>query len=485
MTGSLAHNGIAVPDGGGPKPTQLRGDPVEALARLDAALAGGRLIVDPSVVDAYRRDEAPTVTSGTPLAVLLAGGTGDVSAALQWATTHRVPVVPRGAGTGVSGGAAAIDCCLVLCTERMTEIRELDPADQLAVAEAGVVNADLDRAAGAVGLMYPPDPASFETCTIGGNVATNAGGLRCVKYGVTRDSVLGLEVVLADGRVIHTGRRTVKGVAGYDLTGLFVGSEGTLGVVTAATVRLRPRPPHQPVTVVGSFPATAAAGAAVAAVVAAGITPSLLELIGRATLRAIHEWKHMGIDGDPAAMLIAQADGPDAQACAEAMERHFQNAGAELTYRTSDQAEAAQLLEVRRLAYPVAERMGRCMSEDIGVPRSKLPDILERIEDVARRHGVTILTVAHAGDGNVHPTFVFDRPGSGCGVDAPPQVWAAAEEVFRAALDLGGTLTGEHGIGVLKRRWLGLELGDDVMGLHGQIKAAFDPLGILNPGKGF
>jgi len=451
------------------------------LDRLTAAVTTGRLLTDPDLMDRYRRDEAHLVRPGKPVAVLLAADVGEVSEALAWANDTRTPVVPRGAGSGLAGGAAAIDGCLVVCTERMTAIRELAAADEYAVVEAGVVNADLDRAAAAHGLMYAPDPSSHEISTIGGNVATNAGGLRCVKYGVTRDAVLGLEVVLADGRVIDTGRRTVKGVAGYDLTGLFVGSEGTLGVVTAATVRLRPRP-APPTTILGSFDAMRDAAEAVAAVVRAGVGPSLLELIDRATLRAIAEWKSMALDGDPAAVLIAQTDGPDAAAAAEAVRGHFLDAGAEFAAVSDDAAEAAQLLEIRRLAYPAAERLGQCLVEDVGVPRSRLPELIEAIERAARTHDVRIMTVAHAGDGNVHPTFVFDRRADG---EAPPEVWAAADDVFRAALQLGGTLTGEHGIGALKQRWLGLELGNDVLGLHRAVKAAFDPRGILNPGRGF
>ena len=453
-----------------------------ALDRLADGLSSSRLITDPELMAAYQRDEAHLVVPGRPVAVLLAATTADIAHALRWATESGTPVVPRGAGTGLAGGATAVEGCLVVSTARLTTIREVVAADQYAVVEAGVVNADLDRAAAEYGLMYAPDPSSYETSTIGGNIATNAGGLRCVKYGVTRDAVLGLEVVLADGRILHTGGRTVKGVAGYDLTGLFVGSEGTLGIVTAATVRLRPRPPAPPVTVLGSFPSLPAAATAVASIVATGLAPSLLELLDRATLRAISDWKGMALDGDPAAVLIGQADGQDAAEAAAAMHAAFEAAGAEFAAVSTDPAEAAQLLEIRRLAYPAAERMGQCLVEDVGVPRSKLPDLLGRIEQAAAVHGVTIMTVAHAGDGNVHPTFVFDRRPDG---DAPPAVWAAADEVFRAALELGGTLTGEHGVGALKRRWLALEVGEEGLDVHRSIKQALDPAGILNPGKGF
>ena len=453
-----------------------------ATDELAARLAGGRLITDPDVVDAYRRDQADLVEPGVPLAVLLADTVQDVSVALAWANEHGIPVVPRGAGTGLSGGATATDGCLVLSTARMTGIREVSAADQLAVVEAGVITAEVDRAAAKVGLMYAPDPSSHETCTIGGNLATNAGGLRCVKYGVTRDSVLGLEVVLADGRIIRTGRRTVKGVAGYDLTSLFIGSEGTLGVITGATLRLRPRPAVEPVTVVGSFPSMRAAAEAVAGIVRQGIGPSLLELIDQNTLKAINDWKNMGIDVSTAAMLVAQADGVGAADGAAAMGAQFEAAGADLVVVSTDPAESAQLLEIRRLAFPAAERLGQCLVEDIGVPRSRLPEMFDQLEQIASHHQVRVLTVAHAGDGNLHPVFVFDRTADG---SVPDSIWAAADAVFRAALDLGGTLTGEHGVGVLKRRWLELELGSDVMDVHRSIKNALDPHGILNPGKGF
>jgi glycolate oxidase len=314
--------------------------------------------------------------------------------------------------------------------------------------------------------------------TIGGNLATNAGGLRCVKYGVTRDAVLGLEVVLADGRILRTGRRTVKGVAGYDLTSLLVGSEGTLGVITSATVRLRPRPAEPPATVAASFPSFGAAARAVTAILQARLQPSLLELLDRVTLRAIDDWKHLGF-GDAQALLIAQDDTDDpAHRRAEAMRQLCTEHGALLAEVSDSEAQARQLLDIRRLAGLATERLGAMLVEDVCVPRSRLPDMVERIEQAAARHGVLIATVAHAGDGNLHPVFVFDR-----NAQVPASVWAAADEVFRAALDLGGTLTGEHGVGVIKRRWLAAELGEDSMAVHHAIKAALDPAGIMNPGK--
>ncbi|WP_020495646.1 FAD-binding oxidoreductase [Sciscionella marina] len=452
------------------------------LEDLAARLTTSRLLTDHDVTDAYRRDHAHLVAPGRPCGVLLAERTEDVATALAWAGEHGVPVVPRGAGTGLAGGATATDGCLIVSTAQMTAIRELEPDDMYAVVEAGVINADLKRAAAAHGLMYSPDPSSFEISTIGGNLATNAGGLGCVKYGVTRDSVLGLEAVLADGRTIHTGRRTVKGVAGLDLTGLFVGSEGSLGIITSATVTLRPRPRADPVTIVGSFPSLRAAAEAVAAIVRQGIEPSLLELIDRNTLQAIDDWKHIGLEPQTEAMLIAQLDSPDAARVARDVESAYTAADADFAATSSDASEAAQLLEMRRLAYPAAERLGHCLVEDIGVPRSRLPEMIEAIERIGTEHSVTILTVAHAGDGNLHPTFVFEAEPDG---NAPAAVWCAADETFQTALDFGGTLTGEHGVGALKRPWLEHELGCDILQLQQAIKTALDPRGIMNPGKAY
>jgi glycolate oxidase len=451
------------------------------LSALSAALPDGRVITDPDIVGSYSRDQTAAMTAGKARCLVSARSTGDVAATLRWASEHRVPVVPRGGGSGLAGGATAVDGCVILSLARMNAITELHPADEIAVAEAGVITADLDRAAAAHGLMYPPDPSSYEISTIGGNLATNAGGLRCVKYGVTRDAVLGLEVVLADGRVLRTGRRTIKGVAGYDLTGLFTGSEGTLGVITSATLRLRPRPAQPPATVAASFPSFGAAARAVTAILQARLRPSLLELLDRVTLRSLDDWKHLGFGDSVHALLIAQDDSDEAARRAAAVREICVQHGALLADVAASAAESEQLLDIRRLAFYAAERLGATLVEDVCVPRSKLPDMVERIERAASRHGVLIATVAHAGDGNLHPVFVFDR-GEGED-DVPAHVWAAADEVFRAALDLGGTLTGEHGVGYIKRRWLALELGEDSMAVHRAIKGALDPAGILNPGK--
>jgi glycolate oxidase len=454
-------------------------DMSDELDELRTAAAGARVITDPGQMESYTRDQTPVVTPGQPRCVLLAGSATDVAAALDWAQRHRVPVVPRGGGTSLAGGATAIDGCLILSTARMTSILEVDAANELAVAEAGVFNADLDRAAREHRLMYAPDPSSYEIATIGGNLATNAGGLRCVKYGVTRDSVLGLEVVLPGGRVLRTGRRTMKGVTGYDLTGLFVGSEGTLGVITSATLRLRPRPARYPVTVAAGFASFAAGAEAVTSILAARIRPSLLELMDSATLRAIDQWKSTGFDSGVQALLIAQDDSESADRGGALMRELCLAAGASMAEVSASEGESRQLLELRRLSYPAIERLGVALVEDVCVPRTRLPEMVARIEAAAARHDVYIATVAHAGDGNLHLVFVFDR-----GLpEVPSAIWSAADEIFRAALQLGGTLTGEHGVGMIKRRWLAEELGAESMAVHRAIKDALDPDGIMNPGK--
>jgi glycolate oxidase len=442
------------------------------------SLPDGRVLTDPDVADSYARDRT-FVEPGKPLGVVLAASRDDVVTTLRWASEHRVPVVPRGAGTGLAGAATASEGALILSLARMTAIRELSPADEIAVVEPGVITADLDRAAREHGLMYAPDPSSYEISTIGGNLATNAGGLRCVKYGVTRDSALGLEVVLADGRILDTGRRTMKGVTGYDLTGLFVGSEGTLGVITAATVRLRPAPTTPPATFAAEFGSLREAGAAVSAIMAAGCQPSLMELLDRGTLEAIDDWRNIGLEAGTMAMLIGQSDASDAQVTAERMERLCLDNGASFVAVSSSPQETEELIGLRRMAYEAKERLGACLVEDVCVPRSLLPEMITAIEAAGARHGVRICTVAHAGDGNLHPVFIFDH-----GTAEPPaEVWAAADEVFTRALELGGTLTGEHGVGLLKQRWLALESGPVAQDVQKGIKAVFDPLGLLNPGK--
>jgi glycolate oxidase len=449
---------------------------VDALAR---ALPSTALLTDRDVLESYRRDQAALPEAGVPAAALRPRSTGEVQTALRIASEHGVPVVPRGAGSGLSGGANAVDDGLVLSLTAMDRIVEIDRTNLLAVVEPGVINGDLSAAAGELGLWYPPDPASAGFSSIGGNVATNAGGLCCVKYGVTRDSVLGLEVVLADGSLIRTGGRTVKGVAGYDLTGLFVGSEGTLGVVTQATLRLRPAPPP-PSTLVAFFGDLKSAGTAIAEITADAV-PSVLELMDRTTVRAVDEWKRMDLDVDAAAMLIGRSDAGGDQAASqiERMERACRSAGATMAVRSTDPMEADLLMNARRLALPALERRGTILLDDVAVPIGRITDLFDAIERVAEQHDTTVGTFGHAGDGNMHPTIVFDHRDPG----AVGRARAAFEDILRAALHLGGTITGEHGVGLLKRPWLAEEIGQEGLRVHAAVKRALDPAGILNPGK--
>ncbi|MCS0498027.1 FAD-binding oxidoreductase [Protaetiibacter mangrovi] len=452
------------------------------LEQLRAEL-GEVLVTDPVALDALRADKSGQRSDGPPLALVEAREVAHVQAALRWAHAHDVPVVPRGAGTGLAGGAIGRSGELVVSTARMTRVLEISADDELAVVEAGLVNAALNAALAPHGLWYAPDPASRDISTIGGNIATNAGGLMCVKYGVTREAVLGLAVVLADGRLLRLGRRTVKGVTGYDLTALFIGSEGTLGVVVEATLRLRRLDRGEVVTLSAAFPDVAAAAAAAAAITAAGIRPAALELLDASALEAIGA--HLGLDlGARAAQLLVQTDGAAAAVEAAAV-LAILGAHGGAAERAADADEGERLFAVRRAFHPAMERLGTVLIEDVAVPRSALPDMFAAIGRIEREHGIRIPTVAHAGDGNLHPNFVITAHDGSGEVGVPDEVWAAADDLFRECLRLGGTLTGEHGVGLLKRRWLRDELGDDAVELQRGIKAVFDPTGILNPGKVF
>lgn len=458
-------------------------DPSAAARLLDDLSGGasaGDLVTDPEVLASYCRDQAAPalVPAGTPAAVVRPRTTQEVQRAVAAAAAHGVPVVPRGAGSGLSGGANAIDGCLVVSLERMTDVVELDGASLLATVQPGLVNVQLREAAEREGLFYAPDPASYEFSTIGGNIATNAGGLCCVKYGVTRDALLGLEVVLADGRAVHLGRRARKGVAGYDLASLFCGSEGTLGIVTRATMRLIP-PPRSSATLAASFPTLGAAGAAIAKITRSA-TPSVLELMDRTTIQAVEAMAPQDLDDSVAALLFARSDlgGSAALRAVDEMARWCEQAGATLALTTDEEAEGRMLMAARRLAYPALERQGATLLDDVGVPIGQIPALLDGIERIAAEHGVVIGTFGHAGDGNMHPTIVFDHHDP----DAVARARAAFAALVRLALALGGTVSGEHGVGLLKRDFLAEELGE-AAGLNHAIKRALDPHGLFNPGK--
>jgi glycolate oxidase len=456
---------------------------VEALSR---GLPGDRIVVDPGVLGAMSHDEAAWAPAGTAAAGVRARSEAEVQHVVRTCAELGAAIVPRGAGTGLSGGANAVSGGVVLDLSRMNQVLEIDADNLLAVVQPGAVNDDVKAAVAEHGLWYPPDPASAPWSTIGGNVATNAGGLCCLKYGVTRDYVLGLRAVVggpvAYGQAVRLGRRTTKGVAGLDLVGLFVGSEGTLGVVTEVTLRLRPALAGTPRTVVAAFAGLVAAGHAVAQITRRGLTPAVLELLDRACLEAVEEWKHLGLEADAAALLLARVDTPGESGAAEAaaIAATMTDAGALWAEQSTDDAEAEALFEARRLAYPAFERLGPVLTEDICVPRSAVPAMLEHVTAIGARHGVRIATIAHAGDGNLHPLLI--TPPRDAAARAAAQ--AAFDELLDAAIALGGTVTGEHGVGLLKRDGMRRELDPGCVALQAAVRHALDPRAVFNPGKG-
>lgn len=456
--------------------------PDRLLAALHAALPAEVLITDPDVMASYRFDRATFCPAGESAVVVRARSTDQVTTLLQIASAHRTPVVPQGARSGLSGAANAVDGCIVLSLEAMDRILDLDVPNRTVVTQPGVLNAELSRRVAQHGLFYPPDPSSWEFCSIGGNLATNSGGLCCVKYGVTTDYVLGLEVVLADGRVLRTGRRTVKGVAGYDLPKLFVGSEGTLGVITEATLLLRPAQ-QQPLTVAATFADEASAAGGISAVIGAGIVPSLLEFMDRISVEVVDASFRLGFGQDVGALVLAQSDlgGTAAAEEIDRIARALGDAGADSVVVADDAAEGELLLAARRNVLTAFERLGATLVDDVCVPRDRLAPLVAEVRRLADQAGLVVGVVGHAGDGNFHPTVVFDP-------DDADQVRRAEllfADIMRLGLALGGTITGEHGVGILKRELLAEEVGEESLRVQRAIKRTLDPLGILNPGKVF
>ncbi len=450
---------------------------------LRAALGDAAVIADPAGAGDYARDMMPLAPSGVPAAVVFPTDVTQVQDCVRLCAAAGVPIVPRGAGSGLTGAANAVDGGVVLVTTGLDRIVEIDPSNRLAVVGAGVVNLDLRTAAASHGLFYPPDPSSLDWCTIGGNLATNAGGLCCGKYGVTADHVLGLQVVLADGELLRTGRRTVKGVAGYDLTRLFVGSEGTLGVITEATVALRPLP-MAPGTLMAAFDSTEAAGEAVIGVVQAGVIPSMMEIMDAVSIRAVEAYLEGGI-GAPGcqALLLCQSDSGGAVADRElaAIERVCRAAGATTVRSTFDADEGALLLRARRVSLTALEKQGACLTEDVAVPRTRIADLIRGCARIGVEVGLTVAVVGHAADGNMHPTVMFDPAAPG----EADRARTAFDRILGLGLALGGTITGEHGVGRIKREWLERELGPVGMRVHRRLREALDPAGVFNPGAMF
>ena len=452
------------------------------IPQLQALLGAPHVLTAPEDLIPYGFDGTAALKA-RPRAVVFPQDAREISAVLKLAREHRVPVVTRGSGTGLSGGSVPIKDCLVLCVLRMNRVLEVDEKNLTLLAETGVLTQTIFNAADAVGLFYPPDPGSMKISTIGGNVAENSGGLRGLKYGVTRDYVMGLEVVLADGSVCWLGNKCVKDVAGYNLRDLFVGSEGTLGVITKVLLKLLPKPAARQ-TLLATFARMDAAAETVSAIIAAKIIPCTLEFLDRKTIRCVEDYAHVGLPLDAEAVLLIETDG-HATAVADEItkiEALAQAQGATNVRRARDSAEAAQLSAARRTAFSALARVKpTTILEDATVPRSELAKMIRFIEGVAARHRLEVATFGHFGDGNLHPTFLTDERDS----DEMHRVELAMQEIFDEALRLGGTITGEHGVGLAKKKFLKQQLGDGSFTLLKTIKRALDPDGILNPGKIF
>ncbi len=419
-----------------------------------------------------------------PDVVVLPRTTGQVSQIVQLASRERIPLVTRGMGSGLAAASVPFQGGITLAMTRMNRILEIDQVNATAHVEAGVVTADLQTAVEKHGLFYPPDPSSIRHSTIGGNIACNAGGPRCLKYGVTGNYVLGLTVVLADGRILHTGGKPIKDVVGYDLTALFTGSEGTLCVITEALLRLTSKPKFARTALV-EFPALEDASQAVNAILLAGIVPATLELMDETALACIEEALHLGLPLDVEATLLVETDGSDEAAVLreiEAVAKVCQENGARQVKVARDEAERSKLWQGRRSVSPaLARKAPNKLGEDITVPRSAIPEAVRELKTISSKYGLPIVIYGHAGDGNLHPGILFDK--------RDPEQWAKVEQMaaeeFSLALKLGGTLSGEHGVGALKRPYMEQALGPISLEVQKSIKAALDPLNILNPGKIF
>lgn len=450
------------------------------LHELATVLTSSQIVTGPGA-DNNRRDQSEGTLSGEPLAVVFPTSTEEVAKVVTIAAAHRIPIVPQGARTGLAGGANAIEGALVLSLTRLKKILAVDTANQTATVQAGVRTIALARAAEAVDLFYPPDPGSWRASTIGGNVATNAGGMLCVKYGVTGNFVRQLTVVLADGSIVHTGQRTIKGVAGYNLTALLVGSEGTLGIITEITVGLLPKP-ASPSGVSATFASTADALAAANTIIAGARRPSVLEFLDGACIEAINAFDPAStLPRGAGALLLVQSDQiGQAHDDVEAYAAVLRADGATEVLIAHDAESLEQLMSARRLLHPAVQAArGGALNEDVTVPRSQLGALLDGLAEISRELGVPISTGGHIGDGNLHPVIGYN-PEVPAEIDA---AHAAFARVIALAISLDGSASGEHGIGVLKRAHLDDELGPVLRDLQLRVKAAFDPHGLLNPGK--
>jgi len=448
---------------------------------LAAATSASRVLTEEADLHGYSFDAS--FGAYLPDFVVQPLATEEVSAVVRIAARERIPVTPRGRATSLSGGPLPVRGGIALDMTRMNRTLVVDEDDLVAVVSPGVITADLHRAAEAKGLMYPPDPSSAHVSTIGGNLAENSGGPRGLKYGVTRDYVLGLQVVTPRGDIVRFGGRTVKNVTGYDMTRLIVGSEGTLCVITEATLRLVPKPPASE-TLTASFDDLSACGRAITSVLTSGVVPSKIELMDRASIRAVERYEPCGLPTDVAAMILVELDGHPQAIAAEldVVRARCAEHGARSVRVAETEAERQELWRARKLVSPaIAKIKPTKIAEDICVPRSKIPEAFERLERIRDKYGIELVIFGHAGDGNLHPNIMADRRDR----DEMKRVERAVADIFEMAVALGGTLSGEHGIGTMKAPFMELELDPPALDLMRAVKRAWDPDGIMNPGKIF
>ena len=450
--------------------------------RLRKIIGPDGVLTSPEDLAVYSYDGA--LEDGCPDVVVLPRTTGQVSQVVALAAQERLPIVTRGMGSGLAGGSVPQLGGIVMAMTRMNRILEIDRVNATAQVEAGIVTADLQASVEKLGLFYPPDPSSIRESTIGGNIACNAGGPRCLKYGVTGNYVLGLTVVLADGRILQIGNKCIKDVVGYDLLSLFTGSEGTLGILTEALLRLTAKPKFTRTALV-EFPSLDDASRTVNAILLAGILPASLELMDETAIACVEEAMHPGLPLDVEAVLIIESDGAEEAFVLSEMDavaRICAANGARGVKVARDEAERARLWEARRsVTAALARKAPNKLGEDITVPRAVIPEAVRRLKALSQEHGLPIVIFGHAGDGNLHPNILFDRRNP-AEVDKVGKIVAAE---FALALELGGTLSGEHGVGVMKRPYMQQALGPLSLEIQKRIKSALDPLNILNPGKVF
>ena len=454
----------------------------EITDRLRAFLKDNQILTADEDLDVYSFDGTAMLRQ-RPQCVVLPETVEEVSQVLALANAKKVPVVTRGSGTGLAGGSVPVDGCIVLCLVRLNRIVELDAKNLVMVVEPGVLTQDIADAASAAGLFYPPDPGSIKISTIGGNVANNSGGLRGLKYGVTRDYIMALEVVLSDGRVLNTGSKCVKDVAGFSLRDLFIGSEGCLGVITKVTLKLIPQPVAKK-TMLALFDSMTSAAGTVSSIIENKIIPCTMEFLDRVTVECVESYAQIGLPTDCEALLLVEVDGHAAEVAeqAEQILALAKSGGAREVRLAQSADEALRLASARRTAFSALARLApTVVLEDVTVPRSELARMVARIEEVGQRHGVRVGTFGHMGDGNLHPTFLCDERN----VDEMHRVEAALQEVVDDAIELGGTITGEHGVGLAKKSFLPAQLGEVGIAMLHRLKDSFDPMGILNPGKVF